>query len=336
MNRRKLPPLRLTVLAAAVAAAALSGALLRAEDSRADQTLITAEGVTINVYSDGVSAQQVYETLLANGLQAHVKLTQVDVVDAGMTMASVGGGCYPEDYAVQGCWVYNAKIQLRDDLFLARPNYAVGHEYGHVWENYNRWTFWQGKFGAYLEARGLLGDDRLGSSKCWQPYEIIAEDYRQLFGAGEALELSQCNKDIPAAKDVPGLRDFLALTWTNGNPPPNYGGLTATPAPAPTPSPSPAPTPAPAPTAEPTPAPTPEPAPTPAATPSPTPSPAPSGAMSVTVDVGKGWQTFVAPVSGSTDIAVYLSKGGRFPTYWVQLGSTYWLKGPATVTITPE
>ncbi|HEY5625386.1 MAG TPA: hypothetical protein VIT93_02745, partial [Dehalococcoidia bacterium] len=162
---------------------------------------MTPEGVTINVYVDTVTVDQVYEWLLAAGLESHVKLTRLDVVDEGVTMASVGGGCYPEGYPVQGCWVFDASIQVRDDLLLARPNYAIGHEYGHVWDNYYRWMYWAGQFDAYLEARGLLGDDRVGSSKCWQPYEMIAEDYRQLFGSGEALTLKQCNRDIPAASE---------------------------------------------------------------------------------------------------------------------------------------
>ncbi len=246
----------LFVAAAAVVLAAIA-ALAPPKGASADETLVTPEGVTINVRVDTVTAQQVYEWLLAAGLEPHVKLTQVDVVDDGMTMASVGGGCYPEDYVVQGCWVYNAKIQVRDDLLVSEADLTLGHEYGHVWENYYRWIYWHGEFDAYLEARGLLGDPRLGSSACWQPYEIIAEDYRQFFGSGEALTARQCNRDIPAAADVPGLRDFLALTWTDGNPPPGYSGAggsdpteTPTPEPTSTPTPDPTPTPTPTPTPE--------------------------------------------------------------------------------------
>lgn len=290
-------------------------------------------------------------------------------------MASTGGGCYPEGYVLQGCWVYDSAIQLRDDLLLARPNYAVGHEYGHVWENYYRWTNWSGNFDAYLQARGLLGDDRLGSSKCWQPYEIIAEDYRQLFGSGEALTLTQCNKDIPAAQDVPGLLDFLATTWTDGHPPPSYAGgstattptatsvatptqtpvaptrtataipmATATPRP-PTPTrtatptlPPPTPIPAATPTAlPPTPIPTatptlPPPAPTPTATPTSTSAPA---AQAATITLGRGWHSFVAPLSGVTDVTVY-EKKGKGATGQVTQGKTYWAKGPITITITAQ
>lgn len=264
------------VAVAAVVLAAIA-AVAPPKGASAADTLVTPEGVTINVYVDTVTVDQVYDWLLAAGLEPHVKLTRVDVVDEGMTMASVGGGCYPVDYPVQGCWVYNAAIQVTADNLLANPNFSLAHEYGHVWENYYRWTNWGGDFDEYLTARGLTGDPRVDSSHCWKASEILAEDYRQLFGSEEALTLHQCNRDIPTADEVPGLRDFLALTWTNGNPPPNYGQPAQTPAPTPESTSDPTPTvaPTPTPTSAPTPTPTPtltqqpEEEPTPTATPTP-------------------------------------------------------------------
>lgn len=172
----------------------------------------------VNLYVDTVTEQQVRDALTAAGYESFIRLSRVDVVETGLTAAVVGGSC------VSACIPANAAIQVTDDNFLATPNFSLGHEYGHVWANYWAWTNWQGSYNAYLEARGLLGDDRVGSTGCWTAAEMIAEDYRRLFGAGEALTLAECNRYIPLAENVPGLRNFLALTWTNGHPPPNYGG----------------------------------------------------------------------------------------------------------------
>jgi hypothetical protein len=43
---------------------------------------------------------------------------------------------------------------------------------------------------------------------------MIAEDYRQLFGTASARAVTQMNRDIPDAKDVPGLEVFLAGAFT--------------------------------------------------------------------------------------------------------------------------
>jgi len=89
------------------------------------------------------------------------------------------------------------------------------HEYGHAWSLYNAYIVQQDPtLAAYLRARGLFGDPRIGTSYAWDTKEMIAEDYRQLFGTASAQGLTQMNRDIPAAKDVPGLKDFLAGVFT--------------------------------------------------------------------------------------------------------------------------
>ncbi len=192
----------------------------------------TPEGVVINLYVSTVTTQQVYNYLLAAGLQANVKLTRVDIVDTGMSMSSYGGSCNTD---LTSCWAYNGAIQIPDDNVLSSTvNYSFAHEYGHVWSNFYRWTYWKGSWDAYLQARGLLGDSRLNSTKCWQPAELIAEDYRQLFGAAEARTKALCVRDIPAASAVAGLRDFLGMTWTRGTPPPGYSSSGSLPTATPT------------------------------------------------------------------------------------------------------
>lgn len=320
----------LTTLIAAVSL--IAAAYMPPKPSSAAGTLVTPEGVTINVYTDQVTPQQVYQTLLDNGLQAHIKLVRVDVVESGLNMASVGADCMILADGARQCVPASAVIQLNVNSLLAYPNIIVGHEYGHVWENFYRWTYWDGSFDAYLEARGLTGDSRLGSSHCWQPYEILAEDYRLLFGAPHE-STGQCNRYIPTPDQVPGLEEFLALTWTNGNPPPNYNGGSVTESSTePTPTATPSPTPSPSPTATPSPTPTA----TATATPTPTPTASADGSTSVSVFVPKGWNSFVAPLSGMTDVTVYLSKGTRWPTHSVIKGQVYWAKGPVTITITAD
>lgn len=339
----------LRLLFAGGALAVLIALTLGAAPSSAATTLVTPEGVTINVYTESVTPQQVYEWLKAAGLQSHVRLSTVNVTASSMDYASVGGGCYPD---LSACWVYPSSITVKEESLLAHPQFTLGHEYGHVWSYYYYWMNWQGSWDAYLSARGLTGDSRVGSSYCWRPEEMIAEDYRQLFAAPETTPgviVVQCNRDIPPPHQVPGLRDFLALTWTNGNPPPGYAGAstgaTPTPAPAPTPSPTPTPTPTPAPAPISSPTPTPTPTPTPAPTPTPTPAtattpspaPSPSSTTSITtIYIPKGWHAFAAPVSGTTDVTVYRSRGTRFPTTRVEHGNTYWAKGPVTIRITPD
>ena len=313
-----------------------AGLLLLTSGSRTSansplETMTTPEGTVINVYSPLVHASDVYETLLANGLQAHIGLVRVDVVDVGLTMSSVGGGTSTATDGTVTYFASPATMQINTNDFIAHSNYTVSHEYGHVWANYYKWTFWQGAWTAYLDARDLTGNPRLDSGGCWYVEEIIADDYRQLFGAPETTPgviVARCNTEIPAASAVPGLRDFLAMTWTNGHPPPDYATSPATPTPPAMPTPVPTPT---VPPATPTPVPTtPTPRPTLAA-----PTPPPASPSSVTVQIGKGWNSFVAPISGTTSRAVYTSSGRKaVAVNRVTQGSTYWVKGPATVIIT--
>jgi hypothetical protein len=286
----------------------------------ATQTMVTPEGVTINVYVDGVTPQQVYEVLLANGLQAHVRLATVNVRDGGFTYASVGADC------VNGrCEPTPASIEINARVYLSQPNYTIGHEYGHVWSNYYKWTKWQGSWDTYLAARGLFGDPRLDpfTVGCLNPSEIIANDYQQLFGAVETLAFVADCPDYPPASNVDGLRDFLALTWTNDNPPPGYAATPNQPT-----SPSPAPSQTPTATVMPTAVPMGTQTPTPLPTPYPT-SPAPVA----TITIPKGWQRFIAPASGVVEPTVYFSKGTKLPTTQVMKGNSYWARGPATISI---
>jgi len=79
MNGLKYAPI---VAAAAVVLAAMV-AVTPPKGASAADTLVTPEGVTINVFVDTVTAEQVHGWLLEAGLEPHVKLTRVDVVNEG-------------------------------------------------------------------------------------------------------------------------------------------------------------------------------------------------------------------------------------------------------------
>ena len=63
---------------------------------------------------------------------------------------------------------------------------------------------------------GSHGD--LDSTYPWSKTEMIAEDFRLMFSSPTALTQwpGQMNSDIPDARDVPGLADFLQNVWGGG------------------------------------------------------------------------------------------------------------------------
>ncbi len=310
---------RAVMTAAAISllsATALGAMFLSSSQSQAAtlyDVLVTPEGTTIEMYTTRVSAQTIYDTFQRNGLDAQVgKTLTVRVYDSGGTGATLGVGLSPD-----GDFTPTAYIGVAADYFLRHPNFVVGHEYGHVWGHYYRWTIWNGSWDTYLLARDLYGDPRLDSSYRWRITEILAEDYRQLLAAPEAWsELpDQLNKEIPLASEVPALQDFFCTTF-QGKTSNDWFRCSGDPAPEPRPEP----------TAEPTPEATPAP------TPEPTPPPPDDG--SETVTLGPGWRSFVAPISGATDVTVYWGKR-KTPVDLVVSGQTYKAKGPVTITITP-
>lgn len=314
-----------------ISAAAVGSMMLSSTPSEAttpNQVLVSPEGTRIEVYTASVTAQSVYDVLLANGLSPEIgaNLT-VRVGDGFMNYvsASIGTG-----------GAFAAVLSLNADDFASYPNYIVGHEYGHIYAHYYRGLVWGGSWASYLDARGLAGDSRLESSYKWRTSEIFAEDYRQLLASAEAWSEGhyQGNWDIPLASEVTGLKEFLCTTWqgegsdTDGNCDGPATGVTSS-------DPEPPATPTATPTATPSPTPTPTPEPTASPTPTPTATPAPAADDgSVTVTLGSGWRSFVAPITGATDVTVHWGKR-RIPVDIVVATQTYKVKGPVTITITP-
>jgi hypothetical protein len=197
-------------------------------------TYTGANGLKVNSYDDVVAANDIYDDLMRGsliGAEAPYVTVAFDFTNnTDMTSISVSGST--------GNWSnFRAVPEMAYVAWLDGGDQMLFHEYGHAWSLYNAYIVQQDDtLTAYLKARGVYGDPRLGSSHAWDPREMIAEDYRQLFGTLNAQTLTQENSDLPAAGSVPGLRDFLATTYTQP------------PAPSPSPSSSPSTSPTPAPT----------------------------------------------------------------------------------------
>ena len=176
-----------------------------------------------------VTEAQVRNWLNDVGYEPLTLLERVDVVDGKLTTSSVGGGWDEDIFGKRTYLALPSTIQFEAQSLLAHPWATAGHEYGHVWSNYFKWTYWQGSWNAYLVARGIdPADPRLGNyPSCWNPEELIAEDYRDLFARPETTPgvivvpyATQCG--WPMARDILGFRNWLALTFTQGHPPPGY------------------------------------------------------------------------------------------------------------------
>jgi hypothetical protein len=215
-------------------------AIVRSTDPLAPISTYTGpSGLRVSSYDDVVSARTLHDALATARIGAEAPYTEVrfDLYGGSMTTSSASranGGPYDS---------YSAVSYVGYTSWLDSGDRTLTHEYGHAWSLYYAYIVQQDPtLGSYLRARGLEGDARVNTSYTWSSREMIAEDYRQLFGSANARGGAQINGSIPPAADVPGLAGFLADTFT-----------TAPPAPAPAPEPTPQPTPEPTP--EPTPAP---------------------------------------------------------------------------------
>jgi hypothetical protein len=186
---------------------------------------VAPSGLRVESYDDAVTAKEIYDDLAQGtlvGPEAQYVTIRFDLGNQSVTSTSVSesnghySGYHAASYVTYGSWYGQG-----DDVLL--------HEYGHAWSWYYAYMVQQDpSFSGYLAARGLAADSRIGSAYQWHPAELIAEDYRQLFGTSNAASFPQMNQQIPAAAQVAGLEDYLRTTFTQ--PPPS-----PTPAPAPPP-----------------------------------------------------------------------------------------------------
>lgn len=170
-------------------------------------TWTSPEGVRFEVATSASwTIRQIHSMVVASALdldQIGPGLT-VKVQDATPTqaVASVSGTSLAAVIYLQGT----------ASGFQSAPDATVAHEYGHVWSTYHLQVHEGGDWSGYLRARGLEGDTRLDSSYTWSRDEIIADDYRLLFGSSLAISQrnGHMNWNIPDPRTVSGLRDFLA------------------------------------------------------------------------------------------------------------------------------
>jgi len=178
--------------------------------------MVTPEGVTIDVAPDvtGWTPQQVYDLLKPNAYQLSLlgRSLTVKLQTASPSSTSASAVKLNGVYSSYKATIY---LQAKDGTtFTNRPDAIMAHEYGHAWTLYHLYISHQGDWTPYLTARGLVGDPRLESSYVWSKSEMIADDYRLLFGTAAAQdELSYLNPDVPDPRSVGGLKDFFVNVW---------------------------------------------------------------------------------------------------------------------------
>lgn len=179
--------------------------------------LITPEGATIQIYS-GVTnwtAQQVYDLLKPNAYQLSVlgpTLTiKVQNQYASQTTSGASSVGDPPVYSNFSATIY---LKASNSSFAVAPDAVIAHEYGSAWTQYYLWIGHAGDWNPYLAERNLLGNSLLDSNLNWSRTELIADDYRMLFGTQKAQdELSYINPYIPDPRTVTGLKDWFLNSW---------------------------------------------------------------------------------------------------------------------------
>jgi hypothetical protein len=204
-------------------------------------TYTAPNGLRVASYDDVVSARTIYDALALARIGPEAPNVQVWFDLSGGSMTSASANRQPD-----GTYYDYSATSYVDYLSWLDGDNTLTHEYGHAWSLYYAYIVQQdATLASYVAARGLAGDSRVNSSYEWSARELIAEDYRQLFGSPSASAGGQINTEIPLASEVPGLRDFLATTFTTpaSAPPPPPPPPTSPPPPPPPTSPPPPPPP---------------------------------------------------------------------------------------------
>lgn len=120
---------------------------------------------------------------------------------------------------------FTGTINLEGNVgtFAAFPDAVLAHEWGHIWTLYNLYISQNGNWSAFLNERWtaaggttlLANDPRLDSQYMWTRLEIIADDYRLLFGSPSAVseEPTHLNTQIPDPRDQAGLANWMLTYW---------------------------------------------------------------------------------------------------------------------------
>jgi uncharacterized protein YfiM (DUF2279 family) len=190
--------------------------------------LVSPEGLKIRICTalGGWTADRIYQMLRENaaapGDFATIAPTlAVEVQDRWPSQTATSATTTAGRYTKFSALVYLSA--LTGGVFDSTPDYCVAHEYGHVWRSYYLYLARQGDWSSYLNSRWANADGsvRLGqvpeldSSIIWARNEIMASDYRLLFGSPTAIAQHpwSVNLNIPDPRQQPGLTDFLLNTW---------------------------------------------------------------------------------------------------------------------------
>jgi hypothetical protein len=187
------------------------------QSSTGAQTLVTPEGVTINVASTVTNwtPQQIYDLLKPNAYELSLvgpDLTinvQTQVVTQTTTSVSWTG-----DPAVYSGYRATIWLNAGGSAFSAAPDATIAHEYGAAWTEYHLYLTQGDDWDPYLTERGLFGNPLLDSNTNWSRNELIADDYRMLFGTQAAQsEMAYINNQIPDPRTVWGLKNWFTTVW---------------------------------------------------------------------------------------------------------------------------
>jgi hypothetical protein len=184
---------------------------------------VSPEGLTINVDTAGSwTIAQVYSMVKANALDLNVvgPTLTVNVADTTSTQTQTSAVRYGGKYISVKSTIWFDAVNSN---FTNGPDASVAHEYGHAWSNYWYYLGHQGDWSSYTTIRWttadgsltLATDSRTGTTHSWAVREIIADDYRILFGSSAAVaeRAGHLNTQIPDPRNVPGLADYLATSW---------------------------------------------------------------------------------------------------------------------------
>ncbi len=182
-------------------------------------TWVSPEGATISVAADvvGWTPKKVYDVLEPNAYQLgligpRLKVSvSLDGYNSTSTAAGTSGSAYTN---------FSASISLNgraDSSLNTNADRLIAHEYGHAWTLYHLYLSQNKNWTPYLDARGLSGNVKLDSSVTWDRKELIADDYRMLFGTAAAVGgASYLNREVTDPRNVPGLKEFFITTWAKG------------------------------------------------------------------------------------------------------------------------
>lgn len=148
-----------------------------------------------------------------NKIAPHLTIRVQDTYGAFCSTTAVGT---PGNYTSVRSTIWLKGVE---STFSLIPDAVFTHEYGHAWSMHHHYFGEGGDWQPYFEARWttadgsvtLATDSRLDSSYTWSRGEIIADDYRYLFGSPTSVSQRghMLHWEVPLPADVPGLRDYM-------------------------------------------------------------------------------------------------------------------------------